>query len=500
MKRENPSFKIIKSRLYKLVALFLISVAINSGCKLSYNDISLGSPAETAGGIDGFPQDNYGYVIYDIDAAKIVKGHNINKEFTPASVTKLFTSLFADEILGDNYTFSTKLSYHGSISDNILTGDLYLKGYGDPELSISELQKIANSLKAEKIKDIKGNFYFDESYFTPRDMLDKDMPVESYYNAGISPLTFNSSIIYALQRKNSDGRIKSADLIPSLPSFDTYIYKEDLPYPFLKFRYIEDKEIWGLPDKNLWDSRQQLPVKHPGLFTAEALKNLCAIRGIKLPSPKSGTTAPSSIIISEIKSRPLTAIIKNMLFTSNNMTAELIYAVSSDSYIKKEKPVNNSSNAIENFFRTGFTGIGWNNFRIANGSGLTSLNRVTPAQTSAVLLFIEKTNKDKFKLEEILPLSGWDGTMRSRLDQPEGVFRVYGKTGSIFYASGLAGVFYGSSGKRYIFTVYINDNAGRSEYEKKIEKTAADLNQAGIWTKKAASEIDKFILKMIAEL
>lgn len=500
MKTENQSFKIKKNRLYKLIVLLLVGAVINSGCKLSYSDISLGLHTETTGEVEGFPKDDYGYVIYDIDAAKIVKGYNINKEFVPASVTKLFTSLFADEILGDSYTFSTILSYNGSISGNILTGDLYLKGNGDPELSIHELQMMADSLKTKKIKEIKGNFYFDESCFTPRDMLDKDMPVESYYNAGISPLTLNSNIIYALQRKNSDGRINSADLVPSLPSFGTYIYKENLPYPFLKFTFRDDKEIWGLPDKNLWDKRQQLPVKRPGLFTAEALKSLCAIRGINLPSPKSGKTGTSSNIISEIKSRPLTAVIKNMLFSSNNITAELIYTAASESYIKKEVLNNNKSNAIESFFRSGFTGIDWNNFKIVNASGLTCLNRVTPAQTTAVLLFIEKVNKENFKLEDILPLSGWEGTMRGRLDQPEGAFRVYGKTGSIFYASGLAGVFYGRSGKRYIFTVYINDNEGRSEYDKKTEKIAGDLNHAGIWTKKATAEIDKFILKMIEEL
>ncbi len=500
MKTKSRPFKIITIRKSILFILLFAGIVTAPGCKLSYNEISLGQLIESEGEIDGFAQDNYGYVIYDIEGEKIVKGHNINREFIPASVTKLFTSLFAYEILGDNYSFTTTLSYNGKVSNNVLTGNLYLKGYGDPELSINELHTLAEGLRTKGIKEIKGNFFFDESYFTPREILDKDMPSESYYNAGVSPLTFNSNIIYALRQKNGDGKTRSADLLPSLPSFSAYVYTEDLPYPFFKFSYNENREMWGLPARNLWDNRQQLPVKHPGQFTAEMLKELCIIRGIKIPSPKSGKIASSSHIITRIKSRPLPAVIKNMLFSSNNMTAELIYAASSISYAKRFMPNNTQLNAVENFYRSGFTGVGWNNFRLVNASGLTCLNRATPAQTSAVLLYIEKTNRDNFRLEDILPMSGWDGTMRNRLDHPESAFRVYAKTGNIFYASGLAGLFYGRSGKKYIFTIYINDNSRRSELDKKPERTADDLNNGGNWTKKATAQTDKFILKMIEEL
>ncbi len=499
MKTEKQQSIKIQNHLKKPGVLLLLFIFILTGCKFS-NDVSLGEYTNAPGEIGGFSQDNYGYVIYDIESGKIVKGHNINKEFTPASVTKLFTALFAEETLGMDYTFTTTLSYNGNISDNILTGDIYLKGSGDPEFSLSELLQIVNSLKLKKIKKVKGNFYYDESLFAPREALEKDMPLDAYYNAGLSPLSFNSNIIYAIQRRNNAGKISDVDMLPSLPAFNSYIYKENLPYPFMKFNYIEGRETWGLPDKSLWDSRQQLPVKHPGLFTAQTFQKLCGIHGIKLPLPKSGKADSNAKIIFEYKSKPLTSIIKNMLFTSNNMTAELIDTVSSGVYSNKENKNNNVNKVIEDFFSSNFTSIKWNNFRIGNASGLTNINKATPEQTSAVLLFIEKMNKDDFKLEEILPLSGWDGTMRGRLDTPEAAFRVYCKTGSIFYASGLAGVFYGRSGKRYIFTVYINDNVRRSQYDSKKDKTAEDLNTGGAWLKKAASSIDDFMLKIIQEL
>jgi len=500
MKIENPTLKTIKYRNTKLSILLLLLIFLNSGCKFSYDDISLGTYTSSTDEIRDFPKDDYGYVIYDVELRKIVKGHNINKEFIPASVTKLFTALFAAETLGTDYTFTTTVSYNGKISDNIISGDLFLEGTGDPELSIDGLQTLVSGINEKKIKEVRGNFYYDQSAFTSRDMLDKDMPADAFYNAGISALTFNSNIIYAIQRRNSEGKITSADFLPSLPSFNSYIYKESLPYPFLKFNYLNGKETWGLPDKNLWDARQPLPVKQPGLFTAQTFRKLCNIRGIKLPLPQNGRTSPSSKIISVHKSKPLAEILKNMLFTSNNMTAELIYTISSAEYCSKEHKNLKETKAMQDFYSSNFTGMKWNNFRIENASGLTDLNRATPEQTTAVLMYIDKMKKENFNLEEILPLSGWDGTMKNRLDKPESAFRVYGKTGSIFYASGLAGAFYAKSGKRFLFTVYINNSTKRSEYNAKKDKTADDINFAGSWTKKAASSIDGFIQKMVEEL
>ncbi|PKL17842.1 MAG: D-alanyl-D-alanine carboxypeptidase/D-alanyl-D-alanine-endopeptidase [Spirochaetae bacterium HGW-Spirochaetae-5] len=496
MNTKNPPIKHIKSNIEKTFITLILLILITTGCKVSYDDIHFADFKGKPVWINGFNQENYGYMVYDTADDKIVMGHNIRKEFTPASVTKLFTALFAAETLGTDYTFPTVLSYDGSIKGNTLEGDLYIKGSGDPELSLDGLLSLINGLKLKKIKEVKGNFYFDESSFQAREELDKDMPSYAYYNAGISPLTFNSSIIYALPKRDSKWKIVSADLIPSLSAFDSYIYTDNLSYPFLKFRLTGNKEIWGLHQKSFNEKRVQLPVKRPGLYTAETFRRLCTIHGIKIPDPVGKQTPSDSKTISSHESSPLGGILKNMLFSSNNMTAELVYTISAALY--KNNDIN--TNPMEQFYSSNFTGLNWKNFKIANASGLTTLNRTTPEQTCAVLLYIDKKNSADFRLEDILPLSGWDGTMKGRLDSPEAAFRVYGKTGSIFYSSGLAGVFYGASGKRYIYSIYINDPDKRIEYDKNKDKTIEDLNNGGAWTKKAADSIDEFMLKIIKEL
>jgi D-alanyl-D-alanine carboxypeptidase/D-alanyl-D-alanine-endopeptidase (penicillin-binding protein 4) len=478
--------------------LLLISV-ICSGCKLTYSDISFNFAQESEDRLGNFGAANYGYVVYDIESDKIIKARNMDREFIPASLTKLFTAFFANEILGDDFSFSTRLAYSGKISDNNLWGNLYLIGSGDPELSLEGLIYLIKDLKRMGINNIEGNFYIDETLFPPQEEISKDMSNYANYNSGIGPLSFNYNTIFALQRRDAKGKIISADMLPALPSFEAYIYEFDKSYPPIKLNYNSDKTTWLLPDKNIWDSRQPLPVRNPGIFTGEVFQYLCKIHGINIPKPKSVNAAYSSKNISEYKSKPLHSINKNMIFYSNNITAELIYTIASNKYMEKLTGSDQSA-PMKNFYSKNSTGINWSNFNIINGSGLTTLNRITPAQTAAILLFIEKSDRENFRLENILPVSGWNGTMLNRLNKPDTAFRVYGKTGSIFYASGLAGLFYGKSGKRYIYSVYVDDKFKREQHDLKAEKIGSDQGNGNLWTKQSAAAIDEFICKMIEEL
>ena len=488
-----------KIKLIIISALLFISI-INSGCKLTYSDIYFEHPQDSEERIGNFSGNNYGYIIYDIKSEKIVKARNINREFMPASITKLFTAFFANEILGNDFTFSTELSYSGEISNNKLTGNLYLKGSGDPELSLDGLICLVKDIKKKGINEVNGNFYIDETLFTPQDKISENMSYYAHYNAGIGPLSFNSNIIYALQRRDIKGKIVSADLVPSLQSFESDIYDFDKSYPAIKFNYRDGKSIWLLPNKNVWESRQALPVKNPGIFTGEVFQYLCSVHGINIPQPKNVNDSYSSKNISKHKSKPLYLINKNMIYYSNNIAAELIYTITSNRFIKDKTYGAEQLIPMEVFYSKSFTSIDWSNFNIVNGSGLTTLNRATPAQTAAVLLFIEKANKENFSLEDILPVSGWNGTMIGRLNKPDTIFRIYGKTGNIFYASALAGLFYGKSGKRYIYSIYVDDKAKRKEYDLNKDKTNIDQNNGNLWSKQAAAAIDEFLYKMIEEL
>ncbi len=87
----------------------------------------------------------------------------------PASVEKLYTTSTALIRFGPTARLSTTLLASGSIdASGVLTGNLILRGGGDPTLSGNEINTLAQAAATAGIKRIKGAVIGDESRFDPR--------------------------------------------------------------------------------------------------------------------------------------------------------------------------------------------------------------------------------------------------------------------------------------------------------------------------------------------
>lgn len=72
---------------------------------------------------------------------------------TPASLTKLFTTAVALNIMGEEHQLSTKLLTDDiNLSDKVVNGNLYIKGYGNPTFSDFDLQGMINELISKGIE------------------------------------------------------------------------------------------------------------------------------------------------------------------------------------------------------------------------------------------------------------------------------------------------------------------------------------------------------------
>ena len=112
----------------------------------------------------------------DVITKEEVISHRSEKVLVPASSLKLFTTLSAIHLLGEDFRFSTILGYKGSIDkQGVLKGDLILKGGGDPTLgsermasclSLDELlSRLVSQVSQAGITCIKGDIIVDESIF-----------------------------------------------------------------------------------------------------------------------------------------------------------------------------------------------------------------------------------------------------------------------------------------------------------------------------------------------
>ena len=135
------------------------------------------------------------YILYDLDDNKTVIEHNIEKDLIPASIFKLFTAYAALDVLGADKRFLTKIYYQGEIKNNILYGDLIIKGGGDPSLKYEDLYNLSLIIKNKNIKKITGRILYNNSYFPfSSSSINHNQPARSLYNPGISALTLKDNV------------------------------------------------------------------------------------------------------------------------------------------------------------------------------------------------------------------------------------------------------------------------------------------------------------------
>src|SRR6202022_2511742 len=86
-------------------------------------------PAKTRSG-------RWGAMVVSLTRGDTLYAENAGEEMQPASTMKLFTSAIAFERFGPTYQFSTDALRDGPVGpDGTLSGNIYIRGDGDPALS-----------------------------------------------------------------------------------------------------------------------------------------------------------------------------------------------------------------------------------------------------------------------------------------------------------------------------------------------------------------------------
>ncbi|NGZ26863.1 MAG: D-alanyl-D-alanine carboxypeptidase/D-alanyl-D-alanine-endopeptidase [Magnetococcales bacterium] len=476
-------------------------------------------------------EEHVGFTVIDLDSGQRLAGHRDHELFIPASVAKVPTTVAALSTLGSDYRFETVLyvdnvanlqvalpetanlpvnnegkngkerdtvdhvfQISGATPEQIAAGNLYLKGGGDPFLTTADLMGLASKLKKLGITRWTGNYYYDTSLLSQPDRIDTVQEDDASYNPGLSALSvdFNRYIFAWNPSKSVKGQAEVVTT-PNLPSVDVAYSLQQLGWN----KQIFPSKPWegiriqapAQPSGSVW-----LPVRNPGLHTALLFQKICSNKGIELPAPIKTIMPSTATPIMVHQSQPLVKLAGQTLEHSNNLMAELIGMTTTRYITGKALSLKNSGTAMLKWYQENLPEVDWRGAQLENHSGLSSKSQLTPSQLAGILRYADgNLNKDKSYVS-LLPISGWTGTLAHRLGDPMMAMKVWAKTGTIHYSSGLAGYLYTQTKRRLVFAIFVTNYPERERLSELISQGLPFPEaKAKNWNRRAKAVEDAFV-------
>lgn len=388
-----------------VVAMFALTAQLNVGAQTALThaiDSLLEHPM--------FQRSQVAVLVYDLDGDSVLYDRGSLQLMRPASVMKVLTATTALDNLGAAHNFTTTLSYVGTIerdsctqvadslvaaetpSANVLRGDLYIRGGFDPLFGPEDMRAFMQALEQDDIRRIDGNIYADLSF--------------------------------------------------------------------------KDTMKWG--EGWCWDDKEATltPLLYNGrdAFMTQFFRALDA-GGVVRPTDYSRITdrssSPAAVTLCT-RTHTVSQMLTKMMKDSNNLFAESLFyqlafprgAATSANGVA-DLPNRTATRAAEQEYEL-ITRLGLSpgDYTVADGSGLSLYNYLTPQLVVRLLRYAWSTPSVLQALYPSLPVAGRDGTLKSRMKGTAAEGNVHAKTGTLRKVSTLAGYATAASGKHIAFCIF----------------------------------------------
>jgi D-alanyl-D-alanine carboxypeptidase/D-alanyl-D-alanine-endopeptidase (penicillin-binding protein 4) len=371
-----------------------------------------------------------------------------------ASNTKLFTSSAILAKLGSAATFATQLESTGSAdpTTGVFTGDIYLRGGGDPTFGTSsfvrrffggngsKIEDLAQQLTDTGITEIKGRIIGDESRF------------DSLRGGPTSHFGFSS----------------------------------DLGGPLSALTF----------DRGLANEHGSAIQGNPPLFAAQRLQAALKGRHIKVTrTARAGVTPDAAKVLASVESPPLSTILQLQNKESDNFFAETMVKdlVASDTVTGSTRA---GAAAAAAFARRLGARV-----RMSDGSGLSRSDQASPKDVVKLLDKMRQRDPDEFNaLLDSLPVAGRDGTLDNRMRNGAARGRCHAKTGTLRDASALSGYCFARGGHVMEFSLLMNHTSVFSAraVQDRMTNAIAAFTGAGTASAAVSSTITMSAAKAVA--
>lgn len=317
-------------------------------------------------------------VAVDLDTGALLFSLNDTLPLAPASNEKLALTYALLTSLGPTLRIPTRVDGLGTLNGSTLRGDISLVGGGDPTLSNGDLTRLAWKVRAAGIRHVTGRVIGDESLFDAK----RTCPgwKRSFYILESPPLSA---------------------LVVDRARFGKYTAARPAKAAALIFR----------------DALRRVGVRVDGGVAV-------------LPTPL------AAFPIAKSYSGPLESIVRFMDLHSDNFTAEELLKLLGASAEGRGTTAAGAHAVLATLKAAGIPTAG---VRLADGSGLSSLDRLTVGTLVSLLRAAAQDPSVEHELVHALPVSGVSGTLRDRMRTRKLAGHVVAKTGTTDIASALSG-------------------------------------------------------------
>ena len=355
----------------------------------------------------GFAGAATGLRVVDLSTATSLYERHSATQLMPASNEKLVTSSTALAKWGAAFRFKTELFTTGTLGSNgVYKGRLYLKGFGDPSLSTASYQKrilhlttsrlghFVGALRNAGVKKIVGRVVGDDSYFDAARAVSSWKPGMTSDCGPLSALSFNEGT-------RADGQRAG----------------------------------------------------NPPLYVAAQLTALLRKSGISVSRQATVGVTPTTAALSYTeRSAPLSRLLAAMNKPSDNFFAEMLTKGLGASFGGAGTTAGGVK--VERAFLVS-QGIGAKTFHLADGSGLSYDDRLTPLGITTLLNAMSQ-RADWPVFWRSLSVAGVDGTLAKRMRDTAAQSNLHGKTGTLSVASNLSGYVTSRNGEWLVFSMLMN--------------------------------------------
>lgn len=422
-----------------------------------------------------------GVAVYDLTAKRELYNYRADKLSRPASNMKVLTVAAALSQLNYEEPFRTEVWHTGTIERDTLMGDLYVIGGFDPEFNEESLEALVEEISSFPFSFIRGKVYGDvsmkDSLYWGNGWSWDDTPAA--YQPYMSPLMFNKGAVTLKITPDETGEPATVQCEPRSGYYSLVNETQSRTPAAGKFsadrNWLENGNILTIKGNVAGQLKKELNLYPSRDFFMHTFMERLAEKGIETAdSYEYAVFLPDSTSARLARwETSLQKVIQEVLKKSDNLGAEaLLCRLATASSNQRPVSWEEGLKAVRRFIAK--TGHQPEHYRIADGSGLSNYNYISPALLVDILKYVYNDTRMFQRFYRALPIGGIDGTLKNRMKGGRAYRNVHAKTGAITGIASLSGYLKAGNGNDIAFAI-INQNGLKASESRKLQDLICEM-------------------------